>query len=298
MFVIALAASSCSSQSEMSPDEVAAHKAEVEAWQERRDTGLRKNDGWLSLVGLHWLSEGDNAFGSDPSVPVPFPEGKSPANAGRFVLEGGSVRIIANADAGVTHNGEPVRALELSPDTSEEVTELEMGSLLFYVIERGGEFAVRIKDRENELLTNFAGMDEYPIDPAWRIQGRFEPYDPPLLIEVPNITGQVNQIDSPGAVVFERDGKTHRLDVLAAGDAYWVIFADETNGGDTYGGGRFLYTDLENENGDIVIDFNLAYNPPCVFTVYATCPLPPEGNEVALAITAGEKMFYPEGQAH
>jgi hypothetical protein len=166
-----------------------------------------------------------------------------------------------------------------------------MGSLLFFVIDRGGRLAVRVKDRESEVLTNFAGMDSYPIDRAWRFDARFEAYDPPRTITIPNITGVSSESECPGAIVFEVDGETQRLDVVDAGDAYWIIFGDTTNGEETYGSGRFLYTESLAEDGIVIVDFNKAYNPPCVFTVFATCPLPTEENKLAVAILAGERMY-------
>ncbi len=180
----------------------------------------------------------------------------------------------------------------LASDADEDTTMLRRGSLLFYLIRRGDRLGVRVKDSQSEARRNFRGLDYFPIDPGWRIEARFEPYDPPKSISVPNVLGQDNAEKSPGAVVFEHGGKTYRLDpVLERGETdYFVIFGDRTNGNETYGAGRFLYVKPP-VDGRTVIDFNKAYNPPCVFTEYATCPLPPPQNKLPIRIEAGEKEY-------
>ena len=169
---------------------------------------------------------------------------------------------------------------------------LRRGSLLFYLIRRGDKIGVRVKDSQSEARRNFRGLDYFPIDPGWRIEARFEPYDPPRSISVPNVLGQDNDEKSPGAIVFEHGGKTYRLDpVLEPGETdYFVIFGDRTNGKTTYGAGRFLYV-APPVGGKTVIDFNKAYNPPCVFTDFATCPLPPPQNKLPIPVEAGEEEY-------
>lgn len=288
---IAGAGTSCTKSAPVDPEYV----AEIESWRTQRDEGLRKPDGWFSLVGLHWLEDGENVFGSDPGCAVPLPEGKAPRHAGVFTVRDDGVYLKATAP-GITVDGEPVEAMKMVKDVDGEPTVVELGSLRFYIIERGEQLGVRVKDTEAKALEEFSGIESYPIDPSWRINARFEPYDPPRTIKIPNVIGTVSESECPGEVVFERGGKEYRLDVLDAGESYWIIFGDQTNGGDTYGGGRFLYTDgLADENGNIVVDFNYAYDPPCAFTPYATCPLPPAGNNLALAVKAGEKMYHGGG---
>ena len=180
----------------------------------------------------------------------------------------------------------------LASDAGEAATRLRTGSVLFYVIERAGKLAVRVKDSQSEARREFHGLEYFPIDPSWRIEARFEPYDPPRPISVPNVLGHQDTEKSPGALVFERAGQTYRLDpVLERGETdYFVIFGDATNGKETYGAGRFLYVKPP-VDGKTIIDFNKAYNPPCVFTDYATCPLPPAQNRMKVRVEAGEKEY-------
>lgn len=270
-----------------------AYTQKIESWQKELTDGLKKEDGWLTLVGLFWLEEGENRFGSDPGTTrVIFPEGKAPAVAGVLIRDGKKVRVRAEPGAGLTSAGKPVTELELTVDAAGKPTVLELGTLSFFVIERGDRVGVRIKDRASPALASFHGLDFYPIHPEWRIDARFEPYDPPKKVPVPNVLGQVTMTDSPGAVVFERQGRTWRLDTLGSVEkGLSLIFGDATNGKETYGAGRFLELGPL-ENGKVEVDFNTAYNPPCAYTAFATCPLPPEQNKLtALAVTAGEKKF-------
>jgi uncharacterized protein (DUF1684 family) len=157
-------------------------------------------------------------------------------------------------------------------------------------------YGIRARDLNSDLVKNFTDIDRFPIDQSWDIKSRYEEYNPPKEIVVPNILGQMNKEKSPGAVVFDRNGKTYKIEAVDEGDNnLFLIFADETSGEETYGGGRFLYVNKPDSTGIIDLDFNKAYNPPCVFTKYATCPLPPEQNYLKLKIEAGEKMY---GKGH
>ncbi len=268
-------------------------QAQVEAFRKERNANLAKEDSWLTLVGLYWLEPGENRFGSDPGNRVVFPKGKLPPYAGLLVRgQDDKVRIQAEPGAGITVEGKPVTSLDLKSDNEEGTTQLEAGSVSFFVIRRGDRVGVRIKDRESEVRRSFKGLDFFPPNPAWRVNARFEPYQPPKKVPIPNVLGQVNQIDSPGAVVFEWQGKSYRLDALGSLEdtELSLIFGDLTNGHATYGAGRFLEFPTPKE-GKAVVDFNLAYNPPCAFTAFATCPLPPRQNKLRVAVEAGEKNF-------
>ena len=269
-----------------------AYVQKIESLRQERVENLKKEDSWLTLVGLFWLDEGENRFGSDAGTnKVILPEGKAPAVAGVLIRNGKKVRVRAEPGAGITSAGKPVTELELGLNAEGKPMVLELGTLSFFVIERGDRMGVRIRDKASPVRTGFRGLDFYPIQPEWRIDARFEPYNPPKKVQIPNILGQVNESDSPGAVVFDWQGTTYRLDVFGKPEeGLSTIFADATNGHDTYGAGRFL--DLGKlENGKVEVDFNTAYNPPCAFTAFATCPLPPEQNKLALGVTAGEKKF-------
>jgi uncharacterized protein len=270
-----------------------AYKKEVEEWKAKRFQRLKSEDGWLTLIGLFWLQEGENPFGSDASNKIVFPQGKAPGKAGSFALEKGAVHLKLEPGAAITSEGKPVKSMILKPDTAEEPTVLDMGSLRFFVIERGGKLGIRLKDRENPLRKNFQGVDSYPIDSKWRIQGKFEPYKPEKKIPILNILNMLEDTPSPGALVFDINGKTYRLDaVLEQGETdYFIIFGDQTNGKETYGAGRYMYVSSPGPDGKVIVDFNTAYNPPCVFSHFATCPLPPQQNKLAVRIEAGEKKF-------
>ncbi|MDI6779627.1 MAG: DUF1684 domain-containing protein [Bacteroidota bacterium] len=168
---------------------------------------------------------------------------------------------------------------------------MNLGSLTFYVIKRGEQIGVRVKDKDNPARLNFKGLEYFSIDPRWRIDAKFEPYNPPKIIPIVNVLNQVSNDTCPGAIAFEVEGKTYRLDALKEGTELFIIFHDETSGRETYGMGRYHYTDLPDSNNNVVIDFNKAYNPPCAFTVFATCPMPPEQNYLTLRIEAGEKKY-------
>lgn len=273
---------------------------EVAAWKQHRFERLQQPDGWLTLVGLAWLKEGDNSVGSDPRSAVVLPAGKAPARLGTLRVVGGGtpgkVTFVAEKGVAVTHQGKAVSALPLVTDADapaeEGPTILEHGSLSFFAIRRADRLGVRVKDSAAATLKAFHGLDYFPLDRKWRIEGRFEPAAEVREIPIPNALGFDEPIRSPGHVVFAIDGKDYRLLALDdTGDGrLFLVFGDRTNGKETYGGGRFLYADPP-QGGKVVLDFNRSYNPPCVFTPYATCPLPPRENRLPLRIEVGEKSF-------
>jgi uncharacterized protein (DUF1684 family) len=214
---------------------------------------------------------------------VVLPAGKAPAHLATLTLSGGTARLVAAPGETVEAGGKRVTSISMKSDAQGEPT----------VVDRGGRLGVRVKDAESAARLSFRGLESFPIDSRWRIEARFERYEPPREIPVPNVLGGTSAEKSPGALLFELQGKTFRLDTVAeAGTEDWfVIFADETNGGETYGGGRFLYVTPPPPGSPAIVDFNKAYNPPCVFTPYATCPLPPPQNRLALRVQAGEKSY-------
>ncbi len=271
----------------------------VEQWHRGRIERLRQPDGWLSLVGLEWIEPGDNVVGAGPEASIQLPDGTAPDRVGVLTLtpasdaQPGSVRFVPDPTAEVLIGGVAVtEPVEVIADNPGPATVLSIGTLRATVLDRGGQFAVRLKDTAAPLLSSFEGIDRFPLDPSWRIEARFERYDPPKSLPVPTVLGTVEDTPSPGAVVFERDGQTIRIDAQPGGEdgSLFLVFGDTTNGKTTYGGGRFVYT--EPPVGDtVVVDFNRSYNPPCVFTPYATCPLPLPEARFKLAIEAGEKVW-------
>ena len=273
---------------QMDPD---VHLAEIQAWQARRMEGLKAPTGWLSVIGLDWLEPGENTFGSDPTNNVVFPDiAGVPAWAGSFFLENGEVRMDVAPDVPITLEGEPVTTLILYSEQGGRPPTVHLASLQWQVIQRQDLIGIRLRDTANPAIEAFDGIEMFPVSLDWRIPARFETYDPPRMIEVPNVLGQITPQASPGAVEFRVDGKKFSLDVTGdpEGSSFSVVFGDETNGLESYGGGRFLTVDAPDEEGRLFIDFNRAYNPPCVFTEFATCPLPPRQNVLPVRIEAGE----------
>ena len=264
----------------------------IETVRRRRLERLTAPRGWLTLVGLEWLQPGENRVGADPDADVVLRGVDAPAFAGTIVLTDATARFIPAPRADVTHDGRLLdEPLELRDDLEAEPTLLEIGTLSFHLIRRGDRLGIRVRDALAEARTGFAGLRYFPIDPSWRIEARFEA-TPGRSVDVPDVLGVIEPTSAPGIVVFERDRHEHRLDALDGDDqlGLWLIFGDATNASETYPGGRFLYT--QPPAGDrVVVDFNLAYNPPCVFTPYATCPLPWPANRLELAVTAGEKRY-------
>jgi uncharacterized protein (DUF1684 family) len=269
------------------------HAAGVRAWRAERDERLRSPDGWLTLAGLYWLEQGENRFGADPTNPIVLPGADVPAHAGSILLQVDSARL-QDVSEDVRIDGQPAADGPLVDDRSEEPTVLELGDLRMHVICRGGDrLALRVRDHTARALADFDGIEHFPIDIGWRMSGRLEPDESDEPMEIVDVTGIVTREASPGRVVFERDGREWRLRSLDGGDAkLWLVFGDATNGSETYGGGRFLYTEPVADDGTVVVDFNLAYNPPCVFSPYATCPLPPAENRLSLRIEAGELIYH------
>ena len=273
----------------------ATYEKEIRDWQAGRAKGLLRDTGWLTLTGLFWLDEGESSVGSAPANAVRLPEGKAPETVGTLVRTGKSVTLTTAPGAIVTVDGTPVGSIEMKPDTSGEPTVVEVGPVQFLVIERGDRVGVRVRDREHPALTTFRGLQYFPTDRKFRVEARLEPYDPPKQIPILNIVGIVEPLPSPGALVFEIDGQEYRLDPIIeeGSDELFVIFSDATSGKETYPPGRYLYAKAPGEDGTTILDFNKAYNPPCAFTEFATCPLPPRQNRLPVRIEAGEKVYHP-----
>jgi hypothetical protein len=271
----------------------------VNKWRTQRIDSLTSDTGWLTLAGLYWLKEGDNSFGRGPGNSLVLDNPALAAAAGTFVRSAQQVRFVAHPGAGVTHDGEPVTALDMIPDTAGEPTVLASGALRFFVIERAGNLGVRVRDLDNPHRLEFRGLSYFPVSTSWVIEARFDPYRPARHIKIMNILGMEQDMESPGAVVFRKGGREWRLDTVfeQPGDQeLFIMFADATSGHDSYGAGRFLRTPLP-AAGRVHLDFNKAYNPPCALNDFATCPLPPWQNRLQLRIEAGEKT-YAGARAH
>lgn len=259
------------------------HRKEITEWQTRRAQRLQAEDGWLSLVALNWLQEGENQI-EIPNVP------QSP---GKLIRRGGAVTLQPSVPLMI--GGKPVGDTTPLRDDSNEKgpTVVQMGTVRFQVIRRGPRYGLRIKDANAETRTHFVGLEYFPIDPRWRVEATLDPYNPAKKIPIDDVTGMSSESDSPGALVFTMDGKEYRLDpILEQGsDELFIIFRDTTSSDATYPAGRYLYASKPGTDGKVIVDFNKAYNPPCAFTPYATCPLPPLQNRLPIRIEAGEKKY-------
>ena len=274
-------------------DSPAAYRSEIEKWKRDRVERLTADDGWLTVVALSWLEEGENRIGSAPPNRVVLPAGKAPAEVGSIRITKGRALFTVARGVRVTHDGKPVSTMAMLSDADGDPTILEHGTLSFYLIKRGDRLGVRVKDSASAARRSFHGIESYAADPKWRVPATFVPYRPPKSIPVPNVLGTPTREPSPGAVVFSIGGREYRLDAVdeEGEEDLFLIFGDRTNGETTYGAGRFLYARRPGADGKTVVDFNKAYNPPCAFTAFATCPLPPPQNRLPIAVTAGEKRY-------
>ena len=263
----------------------------VDAWHAGRIARLKAEDGWLSVVGLDWLKPGENSLGSAPGSTVLLPEGAAPARAGVFIVEGGKVRVRLLPDSGILVNGQAVQEAVLKADADGQPDLLTAGRIGFYVIRRGDRFGIRLKDPEAPARKAFHGVPRYPVNPAWRVEADFVAYATPQIRAVPTVLGTSEPMTAPGLLTFKVAGRKITLEPVVEDPEHpqlFLIFRDATSGRATYAAGRFLYADMP-KDGKVILDFNRAVNPPCAFTLFATCPLPPKQNQLKIAIPAGEK---------
>jgi uncharacterized protein (DUF1684 family) len=269
-----------------------AHRKEIEQWQKKRNAYQVSESGWVNLAGLFWLKEGINTFGSGTDNDLVFPEGKIPEHGGYLLLNQNEVTLEGAPGLNFSINGRSVSRGVISQEGSSR-SMVQFGPLRWSIIKRGDQFGVRLRDLESPLLKEFHGIDCFPIDPAWRIKGNVEWADSSRTIEITNVLGQTGPQRSVATLVFTYEGEDYRLDALdEGGDEFFIIFGDDTNAVETYGAGRYLYVPIPKQLGkEVTIDFNKAYNPPCAFTEFATCPLPPQQNILPFSIRAGEKNY-------
>ena len=265
--------------------------ASIKQWHKTRIKNLEDENGWLNLVGLYWLKPGINKFGTDLGNDIVFPRGMAPGVIGSLTLNNGIVTVNVNPHVRVLCNGKPVYEMTLQNDNSGDPTVLGLGYLRWFIIKRENMYGVRLRNLNAPLLHDFKGIETFPVNEDWKITAKYVPNNPPKIISVQSIIGTTEKDTIPSSLVFTKDGKNYRLDPIIEGNQLFIIFADKTNGDETYGAGRFLYADMPEPGGNVILDFNKSYNPPCAFTKYATCPLPPRQNYLDLKITAGEKKY-------
>lgn len=269
--------------------ENAAYRASVERWRADHEADLKSDHGWLTISGLFWLHDGENRFGSDPSNDVVMPEGSAPADAGYFDFHDGKITAHIKPGSGITVAGKQVESLEMKPDDS--ASRLVAGDVALWVHAGGGRYAIRMSDKHSKLRANFTGLHWFTVDQAYRVTAHFTPYELPKQATIQNLAGDTLALPIAGYVTFTLNGQELKLDAQSDDKgALSFVFRDGTSGKETYGASRFLDTDIV-KNGEVVLDFNEAYNPPCAYNPYTTCPLPPPQNRLHLPIPAGEMAY-------
>ncbi|MDX6081052.1 DUF1684 domain-containing protein [Xanthomonas campestris pv. incanae] len=286
----------CGREAPPAPAPVALDKtflADNAAWREARLTELRAPDGWTSLVGLHWLSLKAHYIGRSADSGIRLAMG--PPKMGMVSSERDAVWFVPERGAALTVGGKPLTGkIRFQSDVDPQPTLIgfDDGKGVLSLIHRGDRYALRVKHADAPSRTGFAGLEYWPIDPSWRIQARYVPNNVGKTIPIVDIVGISSEQPNAGAIEFERDGKTYRLEAIGEpGRPMFVVFADRTSGHGSYSAGRFLDLEAPDASGHVVVDFNRAVNPPCAFTPFATCPLPPPENRIDLAVSAGEKAY-------
>ena len=282
--------SACNTASPVITDE-AAYVKKTEEWQQQRLERLKSRNGYLNLAGLFWLQEGENSFGSDSTNDIIFPPKADPF-CGILFLDSGKVTLTVSEGVSITVNDSAVSEMQLANDMEANTTHLEQGDLAWHIIKRGDRYAVRLRDFKNPRLDELDHIPSYPIQPGYVVEAKLEPFDSARTMTVATeVEGYNEDYKCPGTLNFKLRGKALKLYPFTSGSGYFLIIGDETSGVETYGAGRFMYASPDS-TGRIILDFNRAYNPPCAFTPYATCPKPPSENILPIAVEAGEKSVH------
>jgi uncharacterized protein (DUF1684 family) len=294
LVLLSIMALSCSEKKTITAEEREAHRTEIEKWHAKRLEDVKAPNGWLNLIGLYWLEPGINTFGSGADNALVFANTSLPPKAGHFLLHGDTVTLVAEKDVVIKSGSDTIRNEIIFNAANKTNRTLDYGPIRWSIIKRDDKVGVRVRDLASKAVTDFKGVERFPVDINWRLPARFEKGDSLRTIEVTNIIGQTVAQPSPGTIVFTVNDVEHRLDVMEGNEEFFIVFADATTGHDTYGGGRFINVKKPDTEGNTIIDFNKAYNPPCVFSPYATCPLPPPQNHLKLKVVAGEKTYLGE----
>ncbi len=267
------------------------YETELAAFRDRLDTSLRAEDGWLALAGLFWLHDGENTLGGDPGCDIALPQTSVPARVGAIDFRAGRATLRITGDARVTIDDEVVSTAELTDDEDDRKPSLaRVNTVSFFVIKRGDHHGIRVRDTLSPSRESFGGRKWFAPDPAYRVTGDFTPHNPPRKVPNVNVVGITEMMGNPGAITFDLGGRRHTIEAFEGGKArLFMVLRDATSGKSTYDSSRFLHAPLR-PDGTVDLDFNRAYNPPCAFTPYATCPLPPPQNILPVAIEAGEKI--------
>jgi uncharacterized protein (DUF1684 family) len=304
LLLLALVAAGCKDKEaihQVAEARARAFAASQQVWRDERRAKLTRPDGWTSLVGLHWIDEGEHYFGSDADNGIQLAAG--PAHVGMISRRGDRLRFVPEKGALLTLDGQPLAGATTLRSDADDLGPSKLGfddgKGVITVIKRGDRYALRVKHADAPTRTDFKGIEYWPGGDDWIVKARFVPNPPGKAIPVANIIGITEDVPNPGAVEFQRDGKTYRIEALDEGDGVLsLVFADRTSGHGSYPAGRFLDAPLPDAKGNVVVDFNKSYNPPCAFTPFATCPLPPPENRLDLEVVAGEKAYHFEEPKH
>ncbi len=264
---------------------VSEHENEALEWRERRLARLTEPYGWLSLVGLEFLESGHWQLGSGPDNDLVVPAG--PDRWGELTVVDNQVWFDVAPGSDVQVNGQPFDSIVMRVSGEDGPTLIEAETVQLQLLDRGGRPVLRVRDSQAPTRVEFPGLEYFPFNPDWRIEARWHEHPPGRTLLIANVLGELIEEPNPGWAEFEFEGRTFGLEAVDSTDQLFFILADRTSGHETYGLGRFLYSDLP-EDGTVVLDFNRAYNPPCAFTEYSTCPLPPPENRLDVRIEAGE----------
>ncbi len=267
------------------------YEKDIEAWRKEREERLRREDSWLTLAGLYWLQEGENSIETDPASNIALPIGSARDSVGIIDFHDGKAVLRVTGNEPVLVDDAPTKTAVLRDDAAQAGPSLvKIGAITFFVIKRGDQYGVRVRDANSPERQSFTGRKWFDINVDYRLRAKFVPHDPVRNISVVNTVGLLTPMDNPGYVEFSLHGQELRLEAFSEDDGeLWFIFKDATSGKSTYGAGRYLIARLADDDS-VDLDFNKTYNPPCVFTKYATCPLPPNENVLPIAIEAGEKV--------
>ncbi|MCA6438753.1 MAG: DUF1684 domain-containing protein [Sediminibacterium sp.] len=264
---------------------------EIEDWKSKRQTNLKAENGWLNLAGLFWIEEGEQTFGSDSKNNFQFPQGKIPAVAGKIYRNNNTVYLIPEKSVDFMIDGKKVSDSTLIFGKQIAAPVIAYGSLRFSIIKRGDKLGIRLRDLTSSNVSNFKGIERFPTDSNWRVAASLIKNNPLTSIAITNVLGQTNETPYGGKIAFTINNVRYTLDAIDEGNDVLIVFGDKTTGKTTYHGGRFISIPKNQLSDSFYVDFNKAYNPPCVFTPYATCPLPPAQNILPIAVTAGEKNY-------
>jgi uncharacterized protein (DUF1684 family) len=269
------------------------YKGDIEKWRQEHEAGLKKDNGWLTVVGLFWLKDGTNTIGAGSGYDIELTDNFKGGKFGNIEFHDGKAVLTVEPGVEALSGDNPFTSGELISDEFGKQNIIKTGSQSFYLIDREKRFGIRVKDNDSTARKDFTHLDWYKIDPKYRVTAKFEKYATPKEVLIPNILGGTFKMKAPGLLKFKLDGHSVTLEpVVEEGeeDTLFIIFRDQTSRTTTYGAGRFLYADMP--KGDTaILDFNKAENPPCAFTSFATCPLPPQQNRLDIAIPAGEKRY-------